>query len=63
MFKNNKEALNKLYFTNNIVESIYAKINYFLPRHIATEFDFITCINNVFINNYINNSNIIRNIL
>ena len=59
-FKNNNDAINKLYFTNNIVESIHAKINYFLPRHIETEFDFITCLNNVLLNNYINNSSIIR---
>ena len=59
-FSSNNEALNKIYFTNNIAESIHSKINYFLPRHISTEYNFINTLNNVLISNHINNSNIIR---
>ena len=58
---NNKEAtLDKLYFTNNIVETIHSKINYFLPSFDSTEYDFINSLNNFLENNYINNSTIIR---
>ena len=31
-FKNNKDAMNKLYVTKNIIESLHSKINYFLPK-------------------------------
>ena len=90
-FEGNIDNLNTFYFTNNITESIHAKINYYLPRHISSEYNFINLLvlikeliirhmeqlykeddyyfrkeqmgnslYNVLINNYINNSNIVR---
>ena len=37
--------MNKIYITNNIVESIHGKINYYLPKHITNAFNFLNCIN------------------
>ena len=56
----NKNALEKLYLTNNITESIHAKLNYFLPRHITNQFNFINSLKNILINNAFKNSDIVR---
>ena len=40
-FEGNIDNLNTFYFTSNITESIHAKINYYLPRHISSEYNFI----------------------
>ena len=40
-FEGNICNLNTFYFTNNITESIHEKINYYLPRHISSEYNFI----------------------
>ena len=48
--KNNKKSLEKLYFTNNICESINSKINFYLPKKITTNYDFITNLSKIFIN-------------
>ena len=37
--------MNKIYITNNIVESIHGKINYYLPKHITNAYNFLDCIN------------------
>jgi len=42
------------------VESIHGKINYFLPKKITNQNSFIKSIKNIFINDFINNSSIIR---
>jgi hypothetical protein len=57
---NNKMALDKLYFTNNITKSIHAKLNYFLPRHIANQYNFINSLKNMIINDTFKNSDIVR---
>ena len=56
----NKNALEKLYLTNNITESIHAKLNYFLPRHITNQFNFINSLKNILINDAFKNSDIVR---
>ena len=52
-YKNDNLALNKIYLTNNIVESIHGKLNYYLPKHIANNQNFINSLNNIFINDTI----------
>ena len=42
------------------MESIHGKINYFLPKKITNQNSFIKSIKNIFINDFINNSSIIR---
>ena len=57
---NNKKALDKLYVTNNIIESLHSKLNYYLPRHVANQYNFINVIKNILINDSIINTSIIR---
>ena len=59
-YKDNNIYMNKLYLTNNIVESIHGKLNYFLPKKITNPRSFIICLNNIFINDAINNDTFIR---
>ena len=59
-YKNDKNAVNKIYLTNNIVESLHGKLNYYLPKHTSNQYNFINSLNNVFVNDAINNNNIIR---
>ena len=44
-YSNEKKYMNKIYITNNIVESIHCKINYYLLKHITNAFYFLKCIN------------------
>lgn len=55
-YKNNNENkyIDKLYLTNNVVESINAKLNYYLPKKSTDNNTFITSITKVLINNIIN---------
>ena len=57
---NNKRCNDKIYLTNNICESINAKINYYLPKKLTSNIDFVNCINKLFINSKFNDSDIIR---
>ena len=59
-YSNEKKYMNKIYITNNIVESIHGKINYYLPKHITNVFNFLNCINKIFLNDTIDNNTIIR---
>lgn len=59
----NKNALEKLYLRNNITESIHAKLNYFLPRHITNQVNFINSFKNISINDAFKNSDIVRKII
>lgn len=59
-YKSDNEKLKKLYITNNIVESFHGKLNYFLPKKITNQSNFIKSIKNIFINDTINNNTIIR---
>lgn len=52
--------MNTLYLTNNIVESIHGKLDFYLPKKITDPRSFIRSLNNIFINDAINNDNIIR---
>jgi len=36
-----------MYLTNNIVKSIHSKINYNLPKHKTTVYDFIKALENI----------------
>jgi hypothetical protein len=55
-----KKYMNKIHITNNIVESIHGKINYYLPKHITNVFNFLNCINKIFLNDTIDNNTNIR---
>ena len=33
--------MEKLYLTNNIIENIKAKLNYYLPRHLTNKYNFV----------------------
>ena len=50
----------KIYLTNNIVETIHGKLNYYLPKHITNPFNFINSINNVLLNDTSDNKTIKR---
>ena len=52
--------MEKLYLTNNIIESLHAKLNYFLPRHVTNQQNFVNSMNNILINDSIINSQIKR---
>ena len=52
--------MDKLYVTNNIIESLHSKLNYYLPRHVANQYNFINVIKNILINDNIINTSIIR---
>ena len=52
--------MDKLYVTNNIIESLHSKLNYYLPRHVANQYNFINVIKNILINDSIINTSIIR---
>ena len=59
-YKTNKKIFEKLYLTNNIVESLHGKINYYLPKHTTNRINFINTLKNIFINDTCNNNTIIR---
>ena len=42
--------MDKIYFTNNICETIHSKINYYLPKKSTNIKDFILCLTKIFIN-------------
>ena len=46
-FYNKENILNKIYLTNNILESIHSKINTFLPKHKTNTYNFINSIKNI----------------
>lgn len=46
--------------TNNIIESLHSKLNYYLPLHAAIQYNFINVIKNILINDSIINTSIIR---
>lgn len=52
--------LERIYFTNNVIESLNAKINSYLPKRITTNYDFINSITKILINTMNINENIIR---
>jgi hypothetical protein len=53
--------MNKLYLTNDIVESIHGKLNYYLPKKITDQHSFLKSLNSIFLNDVINNYTIKRN--
>ncbi len=59
-FEGNNRSIEKLYLTNNICESINAKINFYLPKKVTSNYDFINTLTKVFINNTFDNKTIKR---
>ena len=49
-----------LYITRNICELVHYKTNFFLPKIITNQFNFINAMTNIFINDTINNDKIKR---
>ena len=56
-YKRDNEDLNKylerLYITNNISESLHGKINFYLPKHLATALNLIDAIKKVLLDDKI----------
>ena len=52
--------MNRIYLTNNIVELIQCKLNYFLQKKVTDQVSFLRCLNNIFLNDEINNDKITR---
>ena len=46
----NNKYMDKIYFTNNVIESLNSKINSYLPKKIHYNNEFINCITKIFIN-------------
>lgn len=57
---NNFEIMTKIYFTNNIIENINYKINYYLPKKIINNVDFVNSISKIIINSKFNKNEVIR---
>ena len=49
-----------MYLTNNIVESLHSKLNFYLPKHKTNKYNFIYAIQNIIFNDSIKLSNICR---
>ena len=56
----NNRSIEKLYLTNNICESINSKINFYLPKRVTSNYDFVNTLSKVFINNTFDNKTIKR---
>ena len=56
-YKQSKDKMDMIYLTNNIIESINSRINFYLPKKITNELNFIKSINNILLNDSINNNN------
>ena len=52
--------MNKIYFTNNTVENINSKINYYLPKKITNNVDFVNSISKIIINSKFTKNEVIR---
>ena len=52
--------LERIYFTNNVIESFNAKINSYLPKKLTSNYDFINSMTKILINTMNINENIIR---
>ena len=52
--------MEKIYFTNNLVENLNSKIDFYLPKRKTTNVDFINSITNIMINSKFNNKEIVR---
>ena len=50
MVWNSNKYLERIYFTNNVIESLNAKINSYLPWRITTNYDFINSMTKILIN-------------
>ena len=46
----NKNLIDRMYLTNNIVESLHSKINLYLPKHKSTKYNFINTLENIIFN-------------
>ena len=52
-YRNNVKALNKLYITNNIIESLHHKLTYNVPKCVLNKYNFINSMKNIFTNDII----------
>ena len=59
-FKENDPVLNRLYLTNNIIESIHQKLNSKLNNQPSNKLTFINALKNIFINDIIKNDTVKR---
>ena len=59
-FKENDPVLNRLYLTNNIIESIHQKLNSKLNNQPSNKLAFINSLKNIFINDIIKNDTVKR---
>ena len=48
--------MGKIYITNNIVESINSKINFYLPKKVTSNIDFVKTLINLIVNSKFNNN-------
>ena len=55
-----ENKLEKLYFTNNIIEAIHGKINFYLPKRATKIYDFVNAMTKLFLDDSINNTKIKR---
>ena len=47
LYKNNNIALAKFYITNNVIESLHSKLNYYSSKSISNKYNFIICMKNI----------------
>ena len=59
-YYNNIKIIDKMYLTNNIIESLHSKINSYLPKHKTTVYNFIKSLENVIFNDTIKNNSVKR---
>ena len=59
-YYNNIKIIDKIYLTNNIIESLHSKINSYLPKHKTTVYNFIKSLENVIFNDTIKNISVKR---
>ena len=48
--------MGKIYITNNIVESINSKINFYLPKKVTSNIDFVKSLTNLIVKSKFNNN-------
>ena len=59
-YYNNIKIIDKIYLTNNIIESLHSKINSYLPKYKTTVYNFIKSLENVIFNDTIKNISVKR---
>ena len=57
LYKNNNIALEKFYVTNNIIESLHSKLNYYSSKSKSNKYNFISCMEKIFNNDFVKHDN------